>query len=267
MNCRELLEAMDALIDAELDESERARAREHLDGCEACRLAYEESLRVKRLVERKAFRPMLPGGLQARILRDPQSERARPRSLTRFRAVVAGIAAAALAVITAWSMFRVVYDAPPIAHADAMRELARRYRAFSIRDAGFAVEDPAAAIAAIRDATGLALERFPAIAQARLVSWRAERIFQRPCVCLAYQVGDGRGFEPEKPLILLYAVPIGGRDAPHERGVTECRCVELEDGVVFCFVQMGMSMSVFSSLPPAELRERLEAIQEQGTFK
>src|SRR5512138_332391 len=107
MDCRELERSVDALLDAEFDDRERAEAEAHLAACPRCRILVEEQGRVRAALRQKLREAMAapapagsaPPELRARLRRSFSRER---RSLWR-RAVaplpIAAIAACAAGVL------------------------------------------------------------------------------------------------------------------------------------------------------------------------
>src|SRR5512142_1334700 len=114
MDCSELERSVDAFLDAEFDDRERAEAEAHLAGCEPCRAMVEAQSRVRSAIRaklREAMGPAAPGGrapaaLRERVQRSLQRER-RPlwrRALSPLPlATVAACAAGALVVLASHS--------------------------------------------------------------------------------------------------------------------------------------------------------------------
>jgi len=110
MDCSELERSVDAYLDGEFDDRERAEADLHLSGCDRCRSLAEARGRVRdalRAKLREAMTPPAPGGrapaeLRARI-EDALASRRRPlwrRALAPIPvATVAACAAGALVVL------------------------------------------------------------------------------------------------------------------------------------------------------------------------
>ncbi len=83
MDCRELERSMDAFLDAEFDERERAEAEAHLAGCPSCRTAVEGRARVREAIRAKLREAMAaparagcaPAALRERLTRSLAKER------------------------------------------------------------------------------------------------------------------------------------------------------------------------------------------------
>jgi len=72
MDCRELERSVDAFLDAEFDERERAEAEAHLAGCPRCRAMVEAQVRVRSAIRaklREAMTPPAPAGSAPAALR------------------------------------------------------------------------------------------------------------------------------------------------------------------------------------------------------
>ncbi|HET6438835.1 MAG TPA: zf-HC2 domain-containing protein [Anaeromyxobacter sp.] len=72
MDCRELERSVDAFLDAEFDERERAEAEAHLAGCPRCRSMVEAQVRVRNAIRaklREAMSPPAPAGSAPAALR------------------------------------------------------------------------------------------------------------------------------------------------------------------------------------------------------
>jgi anti-sigma factor RsiW len=114
MDCRELERSVDAFLDAEFDDRERAEAEAHLAGCERCRATVEAQARMRDAVRRKLREAMAapapagcaPAALRERLERSLAHQR-RPlwrRALTPLpMATVAACAAGVLVVLASHS--------------------------------------------------------------------------------------------------------------------------------------------------------------------
>lgn len=98
---------LSALLDGRLNAEEAREVQEHLETCDECRMQYEAMASARRLL-RATPAPSVPEGLLASIQREVRAEMARsagPGIWERWRAPVAGLAAAAavlLAVFAPW---------------------------------------------------------------------------------------------------------------------------------------------------------------------
>ncbi len=261
MRCEDVLDLVDELVDAELDDARRDAVRAHLDGCAACEAVYRESTHLKRLLQRRAFRPPLPGGLASRIL--ARARRADEESLSsRFRTGVTGLAAAVLAFITGWMFLSLLNPTmPSLAHATVVHEAVRRYE--SLSGATNPVVDTAAALREIREATGIQLDAVPEISGARLVGWSQDRFLDRTCVCLAYEDALAKSDERERrPEIVIFALPSDGSDVPSDDLHACVSCFEIKGGsTVFCFRQPSLSLNLVTTIDRTEMAKRLESLK------
>jgi anti-sigma factor RsiW len=114
MDCRELERSVDAFLDAEFDDRERAEAEAHLAGCPRCRATVESQGRLRAAIRQKLRQAMAapapagsaPQELRARLQRSLAKER-RPlwrRALAPLPiATVAACAAGVLVVLASHS--------------------------------------------------------------------------------------------------------------------------------------------------------------------
>jgi anti-sigma factor RsiW len=121
MDCSELERSVDAFLDAEFDDRERAEAEAHLAGCEPCRKMVEGQSRVRAALRAKLREAMGPAGsagrapaaLRARLETSLREQR-RPlwrRALSPLPiATVAACAAGALVVLASHSGNQALLD-------------------------------------------------------------------------------------------------------------------------------------------------------------
>ena len=93
-NCENILDLLNAYIDGELDENEAMRVRAHIDGCEDCRKAYGELVRVNELITYSAAEApeTLLGGVLEKISKEKRGKIINLRKIS-------SIAAAAVVVL------------------------------------------------------------------------------------------------------------------------------------------------------------------------
>lgn len=132
MDCKELEELMDPLLDDALDSATETRAREHLDGCGTCatELAALEAL-GERL--REAPAPEVPPGAADRVLEalPPMPPPGRPGSIGVGRILAAALAGTALFGVFLGGFDDLVFLGTPLAGSDHERD--RGADTFSIR--------------------------------------------------------------------------------------------------------------------------------------
>lgn len=67
MECHEINQLLDALVDSQLEAEEREAVEEHLRACPACAKLREATLRVKRIVREKTEKPVPRADLKSRL--------------------------------------------------------------------------------------------------------------------------------------------------------------------------------------------------------
>ncbi|MGH3319993.1 MAG: mycothiol system anti-sigma-R factor [Streptosporangiaceae bacterium] len=68
VDCRDVLARVYIYLDGELDETDCAKVRQHLDECAPCLQEFGLEEEVKKLVHRHCGRDPVPGGLRAKVL-------------------------------------------------------------------------------------------------------------------------------------------------------------------------------------------------------
>jgi len=118
VDCCQIRQQLNELVDLELDEDERQEWLDHLAGCSECAMIYDELMRMKKLVHAKARRPAAPAGLanltRQRVARSVSSPLYR-------RKPVAAAAVAALSVTTIAVFLALSTSTTSLAHPHMVR--------------------------------------------------------------------------------------------------------------------------------------------------
>src|SRR5262245_59240216 len=118
MLCAEVQRFIDAYIDGEFADDDRAEMDRHFAACEACRAEANRQQHWKSMVRARLSRPSAPYGLHARIQRALDNESAPPPLWRRisWRLAPAVVAAGALAML----IFQVQQPTSPLVRSSIL---------------------------------------------------------------------------------------------------------------------------------------------------
>ncbi len=263
MDCQQVKERIDQLIDFALPEDERAAVRAHIATCEDCQALQEHELRLKRLVQLKARRPDMPPGLHAAVVQRLQGAKTEGRYESRSTTRRLLLAAAMVTVATLVSYVLLNWDAARLEHHAAAEGCADAFLdRLKAADSAEVENPPPGWEAQLRETvkreTGVELAAIPAIPNSRCVGWesveigghRAVRVDFRPQPTIQVKV-----FGSSRALVSVFLLPMSSTAFSPDfleklRGGHSCGgCVGFSrSGSIFCVQRSDFYVATVSNM-------------------
>ena len=271
MDCSEVREKIDQLIDFELPSEERKAVREHIADCVSCRQAQDQAVLLKRMIQLKARRPEAPAGLASGVRRLFIDERRRVR-IHNVRRV--SVAAAVLLVATGFFFFLSISAPAKLDHHAAaegcVESFLRRLGAAESLEQSSVSEDWQRRLRQeIREEMGVELSTVPVVPNSKLLGWHEEEIGGHKAIRLDFrplpEIVLTRLGTASNTLVSVFLLPIDNTDFPPSfleelaRGHRCDGCVRFtEQGTVYCLRRDDVYVAAVSNVGASSFVEKLQ---------